>query len=273
MREVAHIRRVRHFPLPYFCPLVGRRSIANLTHIIMPSTRFSSDRIDAVPYAFPLNRRVSIETTALIVIDVQGDFCADGGYMAGFGFDLTALRRPIPNIQALLAACRAKGITVCHTRETFAADLSDVQAHRLWRGADGQGVAVGDTGPNGRYLIDGEPCWEIIPEVAPWPGEAIFDKPSYGAFSTTDIDRFLRDNGIRDLIFAGLTTDCCIHTTVREALDRGYDTLTVSDATAAGTEAVHEAALKLLIKKSGVFGAVADTKSVLTTIDRIPHAA
>lgn len=235
----------------------------------MPAPQSLSDRVHAVPYAFPLNRRINATTTALIVIDVQGDFCAEGGYMAGFGFDLTALRRPIPKIQALLAACRAKGITVCHTRETFAPDLSDVQAHRLWRGVDGNGVAVGDRGPNGRYLIDGEACWEIIPEVAPWPGEAIFNKPSYGSFSTTNMDAYLRGRGIRDLIFAGLTTDCCIHTSVREALDRGYDTLTVSDATAAGTEDVHEAALKLLVKKSGVFGAVADTQAVLTAIDGV----
>jgi nicotinamidase-related amidase len=224
------------------------------------------DRIEAAPYAFPLNRPISVETTALVVIDVQGDFCAEGGYMAGFGFDLTALRKPIPNIQALLSAARAKGITVVHTRETFAADLSDVQPHRLWRGIDGRGVAVGDEGPNGRYLINGEPCWDIIDEVAPLPGEVIFDKPSYGAFSTTDIDAYLREKGIRDLIFAGLTTDCCIHTTVREALDHGYDTLTVSDATAAGTEDVHEAALRLLVKKSGVFGAVADTAAVLAAL-------
>lgn len=235
-------------------------------------TSLPADRVGAAPYAFPLNRAVSAATTALIVIDVQGDFCAEGGYMAGFGFDLTALRKPIPNIQALLDACRASGITVCHTRETFSADLSDVQPHRLWRGADGRGVAVGDSGPNGRYLIKGEPCWEIVPEVAPLANEAVFDKPSYGAFSTTNLDTFLREKGIRDLIFAGLTTDCCIHTTVREALDRGYDTLTVSDATAAGTEDVHEAALRLLIKKSGVFGAVADTAAVLEAIRHVTPA-
>lgn len=233
----------------------------------MSVTAESQDRIDAIPYAFPLNRPINATTTALIVIDVQGDFCADGGYMAGFGFDLTALRKPIPNIQGLLSAARAKGLTVIHTRETFAADLSDVQPHRLWRGIDGLGVAVGDSGPNGRYLIKGEPCWDIIDEVAPLPGEAIFDKPSYGAFSTTDIDAYLREKGIRELIFAGLTTDCCIHTTVREALDHGYDTLTVSDATAAGTEDVHEAALRLLVKKSGVFGAVADTAAVLAALN------
>ena len=224
-------------------------------------------RIEAAPYAFPLNREIDAKTTALIVIDVQGDFCADGGYMAGYGFDLSALRKPIPQIQALLSACRENSITVVHTRETFAPDLSDVQAHRLWRGVDGQGVAVGDRGPNGRYLIKDEPCWEIIPEVAPIAGEAIFDKPSYGAFSTTAIHAYLQDKGIRDLIFAGLTSDCCIHTTVREALDHGYDTLTVSDATAAGTEEVHEAAIRLLIKKSGVFGAVATTAAVLSAVN------
>lgn len=223
-------------------------------------------RVGAEPYPFPLNRPLAPETTALIVIDVQGDFCAPGGYMDGFGFDLAALRRPLPVIASLLKEFRDNGFTVIHTRETFAADLSDVQPHRLWRGSNGAGAAVGDAGPNGRYLIRGEPCWEIVPEVAPLAGEAIFDKPSYGAFATTGLDAYLRGKGIRDLVFTGLTTDCCIHTTVREALDRGYDTLTVADGTGACTEDVHQAALRLLVKKSGVFGAVTSSAEIIAAL-------
>lgn len=224
-------------------------------------------KINANPYAFPLNGALSPATTALLVIDVQGDFCAPGGYMDSFGFDLGALRKPIPVIASLLSAFRANGFPIVHTRETFAADLSDVQPHRLWRGIDGKGVAVGDEGPNGRYLIRGAPCWEIISEVAPLPGELVTDKASYGAFGCTDIDAQLRARGIKNLVVTGLTSDCCIHTNVREALDRGYDCLTVSDATGACFQDVHDAAIKLLIKKSGVFGAVCDAAAILATLD------
>ncbi|MET0220539.1 MAG: isochorismatase family cysteine hydrolase [Tardiphaga sp.] len=210
---------------------------------------------------------MSPATTALLVIDMQEDFCAPGGYMDGNGFDLTALRRPIPVIVSLLAAFRAHGFPVVHTRYTFAEDLSDVQPHRLWRGVDGKGVAIGDEGPNGRYLIRGEACWAIIPELTPAAGEPVIDKASYGAFACTDIDAQLRSRGIANLIVTGLTTDCCIHTNVREALDRGYDCLTVSDATGACFQDVHEAAIKLLIRKSGVFGSVCDSAAIMRALD------
>jgi nicotinamidase-related amidase len=223
-------------------------------------------KINANPYPFPLNGRLSPANTALLVIDMQGDFCAPGGYMDGNGFDLTALRRPIPVIVSLLAAFRAHRFTVIHTRYTFAEDLSDVQPHRLWRGMDGKGVAVGDEGAKGRYLIRGAACWEIIPELTPAAGEPVIDKASYGAFGCTDIDARLRSRGITNLVMTGLTTDCCIHTNVREALDRGYDCLTVSDATGACFQDVHEAAIKLLIRKSGVFGSVCDGAAILQAL-------
>ncbi len=228
----------------------------------------ASAKIQAEPYPFPLQGEMTTRNTALLVIDMQGDFCAEGGYMHQFGFDLAALRRPIPIVAAVMAACRAIGMPVIHTRETFKADLSDVQPHRLWRGQDGTGVAVGDLGPRGRYLIEGADCWQIIPELAPRDGEPVFDKPSYGAFGFTDIESHLRVRGIRNLILAGLTSDCCIHTNVREALDRGFDCVTLADGTGACFEAVHEAAIQLLVKKSGVFGAVARSPAVLDAFDR-----
>lgn len=224
-------------------------------------------KIDATPYPFPLNGALSPATTAFLVIDMQGDFCSQDGYMDGNGFDLTALRCPIPVIVSLLAAFRVRGFPVIHTRYTFAEDLSDVQPHRLWRGMDGKGVAIGDQGPKGRYLIRGSDCWEIIPELQPAAGETVIDKASYGAFGCTDIDAQLRSRGITNLVVAGLTTDCCIHTNVREALDRGYDCLTVSDATGACFQDVHEAAIKLLIRKSGVFGSVCDSAAILRALD------
>lgn len=221
------------------------------------------------PYQFPLNCDLTTENTALLVIDMQGDFCAEGGYMHQFGFDLAALRRPIPVIARVIAACRAVDLPVIHTRETFKSDLSDVQPHRLWRGIDGTGVAVGDEGPKGRYLIEGAECWQIIPELAPIEGETVFDKPSYGAFGFTAIESHLRERGIRNLIFTGLTTDCCIHTNVREALDRGFDCLTLSDGTGACFDAVHDAAIQLLIKKSGVFGAVGVSEALLEALESV----
>jgi nicotinamidase-related amidase len=226
-------------------------------------------KIDANPYPFPLNGALSPATTALLVIDMQGDFCAPDGYMDGNGFDLSALRRPIPVIASLLEAFRARGFPVIHTRYTFAKDLSDVQPHRLWRGMDGKGVAIGDEGAKGRYLIRGSKCWEIIPELKPAVGETVIDKSTYGAFGSTDIDARLRARGITNLVITGLTTDCCIHTNVREALDRGYDCLTVSDATGACFQDVHEAAIKLLVRKSGVFGSVCDGAAILRTLDAL----
>lgn len=227
-------------------------------------------KVNASPYPFPLHGGLTTGNTALLVVDMQGDFCAEGGYMHGFGFDLAALRRPIPVIAHVIAACRSVGLPVIHTRETFKPDLSDVQAHRRWRGINGLGVAVGDEGPKGRYLIEGAACWQIIPELAPGAGEPVFDKPSYGAFGFTGIEKHLREHGIRNLVLTGLTTDCCIHTNVREALDRGFDCLTLADGTGACFEAVHEAAIQLLIKKSGVFGAVSDSPALIEVLNHIP---
>lgn len=226
-------------------------------------------KVNSNPYSFPLNGDMSVRNTALLVIDMQGDFCAEGGYMHQFGFDLAALRRPIPVIARVVSACRILGLPIVHTRETFKPDLSDVQPHRLWRGVDGKGVAVGDQGPKGRYLIEGSECWQIIPELAPLKGEVVFDKPSYGAFGATSIERHLRDTGIQNLIMTGLTSDCCIHTNVREALDRGFDCLTLTDGIASCFDTVHEAAIKLLIKKSGIFGAVASSKDLLSAFDMV----
>jgi nicotinamidase-related amidase len=165
----------------------------------------------------------------------------------------------------VLAAARARGLTIIHTREGFAPDLSDLQPHRRWRPAEG-GPAVGDEGPLGRFLVRGEPCWEIIPELAPRPGEAIFDKTSYGAFSSTALDAHLRERGVRHLILTGLTTDCCIQSNLREALDRGYDCLTLEDCCGASSQETHELSMRLIRKRSGVFGAVASSKEFLAAM-------
>lgn len=218
-------------------------------------------QIEAQPFAFPLVGQLARETTALIVVDMQVDFVGAAGYMDRNGADLDFLRRPIAPIRRLLDLARVAGLTVVHTREAFGPDLADVQPHRLFRDRP-ETVIVGDMGPHGRALIKGEPGWEIVPELAPLPDEPVFDKPSYGAFGTTAIHAALTERGARHLIFVGVTTDCCIHSNVRGALDLGYETLVVEDACAAATPRVHEHAMALFLRPSGVFGTVADHETV-----------
>jgi len=227
-------------------------------------------QVRSKPYAFPLSGALGPASTALLLIDMQVDFCGAGGYMDRMGFDLAFLRGPIEPIRKVLAAFRQGGFPVIHTRETFAPDLSDAQPHRLWRPPGG--IAVGDPGPLGRCLIAGEPCWELIPELAPAPGEAVFDKAGYGAFARTGLEAHLRAAGIGNLVIAGLTTDCCVSTSLREALDRGFDCLTLADCCAAATRATHEAALTVLGKASGIFGAMAESAALLECLATLDPA-
>jgi nicotinamidase-related amidase len=220
--------------------------------------------VAAQPYDFPLSGALD-RRTALLVIDMQTDFCGPGGYMDRMGFDLAFLRGPIAPIARLIDAFRRRAFPIVFTRETFRPDLSDVQPHRLWRPPGG--IAVGDPGPLGRCLIAGEPCSEVIAELAPLPAEAVFDKASYGAFARTGLEAHLRARGIAHLVIVGLTTDCCVSTTLREALDRGFECLTLEDCCAASSVATHEAAMAVLRKKSGIFGAVAASAAVLACLE------
>ena len=222
-------------------------------------------RVEADPYVWPFDGEANINATAIMSIDWQIDFCGPGGYVDAMGYDISLTRAGIEPTQAVIEAWRNAGGVVVHTREGHKADLSDCPPNKLWRSKQID-AGIGDPGPCGRILVRGEPGWEIIDELAPIEGEPIIDKPTKGAFTSTDIDLVLRNRGITHLIFTGITTDVCVHTIMREANDLGYECLLLEDCTGATDYGNYQAAVKMVKMQNGVFGSVSDSETLLRAL-------
>jgi nicotinamidase-related amidase len=216
--------------------------------------------VPARPYEFVLDPR----RAALLIIDMQRDFVEPGGFGEMLGNDVSQLRPSIAPLQALLAAARRAGLFVMHTREGHKPDLSDLHHAKKVRGRGAK--TIGDAGPMGRILIIGEAGHDIIPELYPIAGEPVIDKPGKGAFYNTELSEIIADKGITQLIVCGVTTEVCVHTTVREANDRGIECLVLSDCTASYFPEFHATALRMIAAQGGIFGWVSDSTSVIAAL-------
>ncbi|GAA4883541.1 cysteine hydrolase family protein [Actinomycetospora straminea] len=203
-------------------------------------------------------------TTALVIIDMQRDFCEPGGFGETLGNDVAQLRGVIPPLQEVLATARAVGMTIIHTREGHEPDLSDCPPAKRNRGAPS--LRIGDPGPKGRILIRGEYGHDIIDELAPRPGEPVVDKPGKGSFHGTRFGEELAARGITSLIVTGVTTEVCVHTTVREANDRGYECLVLSDCVGSYFPEFQRAGLAMIAAQGGIFGWVAPSRALLAVL-------
>ena len=217
-------------------------------------------RVPAKPYDFDLHPG----RAAMLVIDMQRDFMEPGGFGDALGNDVSQLRRTIAPLKALLAAGRAAGMLIMHTREGHKPDLSDLHETKRVRGKGK--MTIGDEGPMGRILVIGEPGHDIIPELYPVTGEPVIDKPGKGAFYNTELADLIERHAITQLIVCGVTTEVCVHTTVREANDRGIDCLVLSDCTGSYFPEFHEVALRMIAAQGGIFGWVGDSEGVIAAL-------
>lgn len=221
--------------------------------------------------AEPSSFRLVEDKTALVVIDMQRDFLLPGGFGESLGNDVGQLLKVVPPLTTLIAAARAAGIMVVHTREGHRPDLSDCPPAKLNRGAPSK--RIGDPGKYGRILIRGEYGHDIVDELAPIDGEVVIDKPGKGAFYATELSDVLTEAGITQLLVTGVTTEVCVHTTTREANDRGYECLVVSDCVGSYFPEFHRIGLEMIKAQGGIFGWVADTSAVIPALSNLTTTA
>jgi nicotinamidase-related amidase len=221
--------------------------------------------------AQPFDYGLDLPRAALVVIDMQRDFIEPGGFGASLGNDVTRLQAIVPTVRRVLDAWRAAGGLVIHTREAHRPDLSDCPAAKRLRGSPA--MRIGDAGPMGRLLVAGEPGCDIVPALAPLPGEPVIDKPGKGAFHATGLDALLRGRGIGQLVFMGVTTEVCVQTTMREANDRGYDSLLVEDGTESYFPAFKQATLEMVRAQGAIVGWTANSASLLRVLALPPVQA
>ena len=215
----------------------------------------------AEPYALEFERA----STALVIIDMQRDFVEPGGFGEALGNDVSILRTCIVPCQSVLAAARAIGMMIIHTREGHRPDLSDCPPTKIARGRGT--MKIGDAGPMGRILVRGERGHDIIDELAPNAGEVVLDKPGKGAFCQTDLELILHNRGIRTLVVCGVTTEVCVNTTVREANDRGFECVVLADCVGSYFPDFQRAALEMIKAQGGIFGWVSDSRRALAALD------
>lgn len=214
--------------------------------------------IQADPAPVPID----LDRTAIVIIDMQRDFLEPGGFGDSLGNDIAQLARVVAPCQALLEGARALGMAIIHTREGHRPDLTDAPRAKIERGEPA--MRIGAPGPMGRILIRGEPGHDIVPELYPQPGEPVIDKPGKGAFYATDLHAILRNRNIDALIVCGVTTEVCVHTTVREANDRGYRCIVPGDCCGSYIPEFHEVGLRMIAAQGGIFGWVSDSSKILS---------
>ena len=253
-------------------PIISILEAHNCSSLSFRRVAHTGGPIKATPYNWPLNTHFQPSSTALVLIDMQRDFCAPEGLVSQQGEDVSIIRKTIPGLQRLLFGFRNLGFPIYHTREGHRPDLSSLSPREAFRSQNaGHSIGIGFPGPLGRFMIRGEQGHDIIQELYPHPAEPVIDKPGRSAFSYTDFELLLRNKGIQNLVFAGIAADISVSSSIRDASEKGFDCLLVEDGTAAKDARNHKAACEAIALSGGTFGATARLQQVLAHTDLLNH--